>query len=194
MIGTDGRSNGGEPGTQPRVTLYTIGHGTDGEEGFLGRCQAAALEAIVDVRSAPGSRRHPQFGRAEMERWLPAAGIGYRWEPRLGGFRRPVAGSRNTGLRHPAFRGYADHMGLPDFGIALHEVIGEAAAKRVAVMCSESLWWRCHRRLIADAAVLLYGATVLHVGGRGGLEPHRLTQSVHLEDNVPVYATQGDLI
>ena len=111
-----------------------------------------------------------------MEEWLPAAGVGYRWESRLGGFRRPVAVSPNAGLRHPAFRGYADHMATAEFAAALHDVLTEAAAARVTVMCSETLWWRCHRRLVADFATLVHGCTVLHLTARGSTEPHRVTE------------------
>lgn len=173
--------------TAATTVLFTIGHGATAAEQFLERCRRAGLERIVDVRSAPGSRRHPHFGRAEMERWLPAAGVGYRWEPGLGGFRQPLAASVNTGLRHPAFRGYADHMARPEFRAALAGVLQEARSARTAVMCSETLWWRCHRRLIADAAVVLCGADVLHVDGRGLLQPHRVTETAHVVGDDLVY-------
>ena len=129
-----------------------------------------------------------------MERWLPEAGLRYRWEPALGGFRRPLPDSVNTGLRHPAFRGYADHMASPEFRATLRQLVDEAASARVAVMCSETLWWRCHRRLIADAAVLLCGAEVLHVDGRGLVQSHRLTDSVHRDGDDLVYAEQATLL
>ena len=115
-----------------------------------------------------------------MEEWLPSAGFEYRWEPRLGGFRRPKPDSPNGGLRHAAFRGYADHMATPEFAIALDEVLAQAALRPLAVMCSETLWWRCHRRLVADFAMLVHGCTVLHATGRGTVEPHRLTEGAVL--------------
>lgn len=136
------------------------------------------MQRLVDVRSAPGSRRSPQFGRAEMQAWLPATGIGYRWEPRLGGFRRPAPDSPNMALRHAGFRGYADYMASQPFGEALAGLISEASQQAAAIMCAETLWWRCHRRLIADAAVLLYGSSVWHLGHDGRLAPHRLTDGV----------------
>ena len=104
------------------------------------------MELVVDVRSVPASRRNPQFSRAQLEMWMPAAGLGYRWEPHLGGFRRPVAGSPNVALRHPSFRAYADYMATAPFRQALTRVLGEASGAVVAIMCAESLWWRCHRR------------------------------------------------
>ena len=126
-----------------------------------------------------------------MARWLPPAGVGYRWEPALGGFRRPRPDSVNTGLRHPSFRGYADHIATQEFHEALRAVLEGARSEPTAVMCSETLWWRCHRRLIADAAVLLHGAAVRHVDGRGLLQPHRLTETAHVEGGALIYRAAG---
>ena len=180
------RSSGGDVRESGR-TVYTIGHGDQSVEQFLERSRKAGLDSIVDVRSIPASRLHPQFVGAAMDAWLRAAGIDYRWEPDLGGFRRPAPDSANTGLRHASFRGYADYMTTDGFAAALAQVLDEADDRRVAVMCSETLWWRCHRRLIADAAVLLHGAGVLHVGGRGETAPHRVTPEAHRADGILVY-------
>ena len=168
--------------------LYTIGHGTSTASEFEHRCRVAGVELVVDVRSAPGSRRHPHFNRSEMERWLPAAGIAYVWESPLGGFRRPRPDSPNVGLRHPAFRGYADHMQTDEFRDALDTVLARAADMPTAVMCSETLWWRCHRRLLADAAVLLHDSDVQHIDARGPTEPHQLTAIARRAGDVLVYA------
>lgn len=170
-----------------RSTLVTVGHGTLEAEALAALLRAAAIESVVDIRTAPGSRRHPQFGRDELERWMPEAGISYRWEPRLGGFRRARPDSPNVALRHPSFRGYADHMGTAEFADALRGVLVEAAATAVTVMCSETLWWRCHRRLVADAVVLVHGWGVLHLGHDGRLSPHRPTDGVRLADGALVY-------
>ena len=167
--------------------LHTIGHGALDAGVFMERSRRAGVEAIIDVRSVPASRRHPHFARDAMERWLHEARIGYRWEQELGGFRRPLPDSINLGLRHASFRGYADYMATPAFATALARVLVEAATARVAVMCSETLWWRCHRRLIADAAVLLHDVEVLHVDGRGRSEPHRVTPGAAVEDGVVIY-------
>ena len=179
-------SNGGDRSDAGRV-LYTIGHGESPVEEFLARARRAGLESIVDVRSIPASRRHPQFVGTAMDAWLRAAGVDYRWEPDLGGFRRTSAESPNVGLHHPSFRGYADHMASDSFVAALARVLDEADERRVAVMCSETLWWRCHRRLIADASVLLQGTGVLHVDGRGDVEPHRVTPEARREGSILVY-------
>jgi len=133
---------------------------------------------VVDVRSVPGSRRFPQFGRDELRAWLPGAGVGYRWEARLGGFRRPAPDSPNVALRHAAFCGYADYMASDMFAEALAGLAREPSRQVTAIMCAETLWWRWHRRLIADAAVLVYAARVCHLGHDRRLTEHRLTDGV----------------
>lgn len=162
--------------------LVTVGHGTASAEDFAALVSGAGLSLLVDVRTAPGSRRNPQFNRAELEQWLPAAGVRYRWEGALGGFRRTSAESPNTALRHPSFRGYADYMQSPVFDDALRRLLDEAGLEAVTVMCSESLWWRCHRRLIADAAMLRFGVEVRHLGHDGRLTPHRPTEGVRVDE------------
>lgn len=168
---------------EPMPTLLTVGHGTASREELATLISRAGVQAVVDVRSVPGSRRHPQFGRHELEVWIPAAGIAYRWEPGLGGFRRVAKDSANGALRHPSFRGYADYMASDQFRATLRVVLAEASSRRVAVMCAETLWFRCHRRLLADAAVLLYGAYVFHLDHRGKLIPHVLTEGVRRRDD-----------
>jgi uncharacterized protein (DUF488 family) len=169
------------------TTLLTIGHGTATAEELAALLDRAGVERLVDVRTAPGSRRHPQFRRETMAGWLAEAGLAYRWEPELGGFRRPDPASVNQVLRHPAFRGYADYMRGPRFWAALDRLLAEAAAAPTAAMCSETLWWRCHRRLLADAAVLVGGVEVLHLDHRGGRERHRPTEGVRRDGDLLAY-------
>ncbi|MGH9102877.1 MAG: DUF488 family protein [Acidimicrobiales bacterium] len=169
------------------VDLLTVGHGTLSAGELAELLRGAAVELVVDVRSAPGSRRNPQLARAEMERWLPAGGVDYRWEPALGGRRKARASSRHVVWRHPSFRAYADHLETAQARSALGCVLTDAAARRTAVMCSETLWWRCHRRLVADAAQLLEGATVVHLGHDGRLYPHRPTEGVRVEEGLLLY-------
>jgi uncharacterized protein (DUF488 family) len=174
------------------VELLTVGHGTLSASELASLVSDAGVALLVDVRSYPGSRRHPQFGRAEMERWLPPAGVEYRWERGLGG-RRPVRpDSPHVALRNPSFRGYADHMSDPDFAAALDAVVGWAASQRTAVMCAETLWWRCHRRLLADVAVLLRGVDVHHLLHDGRLTPHSVTEGARLADGHIVYDIGGE--
>jgi uncharacterized protein (DUF488 family) len=169
------------------VRLLTLGHGTASAEELAALLTGAGLGRVVDVRTAPGSRRHPHVRREAMAGWLAEAGVDYRWEPELGGFRRPAADSVNHALRHPAFRGYADYMRTPRFWAALDRLLAEAAAAPTAALCSETLWWRCHRRLLADAAALVRGAEVLHLDHRGRLEPHRPTEGVRRDGDLLAY-------
>jgi uncharacterized protein (DUF488 family) len=168
--------------------LLTFGHGTAGREELAALLRGAGVEAVVDVRTAPGSRRNPDARRDELAAWLPAAGIAYRWDKRLGGFRKPAPDSPDTFWENEAFRGYAGHTRSPDFLAAMDELLAQAAAGRSAVMCAETLWWRCHRRLIADFAVLVRGVPVLHLGHDGSLTEHPPTSGARVrEDGLLVY-------
>jgi uncharacterized protein (DUF488 family) len=164
------------------VPLLTIGHGPDDRARLGGRLASAGVELVVDVRRFPGSRSNPDVRREALEEWLPSAGVGYRWEERLGGRRRlpdgePVADGWWTVAQ---FAAYAAHTRTPEFAAALGDVLTEAAGAAVAVMCSESVWWRCHRRLVADVAVLARGVPVTHVLPDGRLAPHRPSEGAVL--------------
>ena len=157
------------------MPLLTVGHGPDGRSRLAARLTGARVDLLVDVRRFPGSRSNPDVGRDELAAWLPEAGIGYRWEERLGGRRRlppdePVADGWWTVGQ---FAAYAAHTRTPEFAAALEEVLAEADRATVAVMCSESVWWRCHRRLIADVTVLGHRVPVTHLMPDGRLVPHR---------------------
>jgi uncharacterized protein (DUF488 family) len=175
------------------VELFTVGHGTLAADELAGLLVDQEVAELVDVRAFPGSRRHPQFGRAEMATWLPAAGVAYTWERRLGGRRRVRPDSVNVALRHEAFRGYADHMATAEFGAALDALLTGAAERRTVVMCSESVWWRCHRRLLSDAAVLVGGAEVHHLMHDGRSVAHPLTDGVRRAGEHVVYDVGGDV-
>lgn len=164
----------------PAGTLYTVGHGARPIDEFLALLAGAGIRRLVDVRTAPGSRKHPQFGQEALARALEAAGVSYEWRKELGGFRRARPGSRHLAIRSPGFRGYADHMETAEFGEALAGLLRVAAATPTAIMCAETLWWRCHRRMIADA-VTVRGWEVLHL--LPGREPqrHALHQAARLE-------------
>lgn len=162
------------------MPLYTVGHGTLSQEQLTALLQGAGIEMVVDVRTAPGSRRHPHVSRQRLAQWLVEAGIDYRWERDLGGWRRPADGSPNVALRHPAFRGYADHMAEPSFWQAVDRLLVSAAGHPTVAMCSESLWWKCHRRLVADAVVLARSVEVLHLASDGRLSPHTVTLGARL--------------
>ena len=167
------------------MPLLTVGHGPDDRDRLGARLSGAGVTSLVDVRRFPGSRNNPDVGREALEQWLPAAGIGYRWEERLGGRRRlppgePVADDWWTVAQ---FAAYAAHTRAPEFTAALDEVLAEVAGSAtVAVMCSESVWWRCHRRLIADVVVLGRGLSVEHLMPDGRLAPHRPSEGAVVRD------------
>ena len=176
------------------MALYTVGHGTLERDAFVSLLRAGAIALVVDVRSYPGSRRFPWFRREEMERWLPDEGIAYRWEKELGGFRKAEPDSPHIALRVSGFRGYADHMQTAGFKDALAAVLADAQVSPTAVMCAEGLWWRCHRRMLSDAASILHGADVLHVMPDGRTVTHRPTEGVRRAGEELVYdAGQGRL-
>jgi uncharacterized protein (DUF488 family) len=156
------------------VPLLTVGHGPDDRIALAERLTGAAVGLLVDVRRFPGSRNNPDVRREALAEWLPDAGIGYRWEERLGGRRSLPKGEpvEDAWWTVAQFAAYAAHTRTPEFAAALDEVLAEASAGTVAVMCSESVWWRCHRRLIADVAVLGRGVPVTHLMPDGRLRPH----------------------
>jgi uncharacterized protein (DUF488 family) len=169
------------------MQLFTVGHGTMSAANFTELMRSSSISKVVDIRSAPGSRHNPQFGRLEMEKWLPPADIAYRWEVALGGFRKASATSPHMALRHPAFRGYADHMLTEEFSIAIDELVQASAALRTVLMCSESVWWRCHRRLASDYLTRVRGVEIRHVMHDGTLHEHRLTDGVRAAGEVVLY-------
>lgn len=157
--------------------MLTVGHGTATQQQLTELLRGAGVALVVDVRRFPGSRRHPHVATDRLEQWLPAAGVSYRWEPRLGGRRRvpPDEQEADPWWRVEAFRAYAAYARTEEFRAALSDLLAEVAARpdaSTAIMCSESLWWRCHRRLIADAAVLLHQVRVQHLGHDGNRAEH----------------------
>jgi uncharacterized protein (DUF488 family) len=163
--------------------LLTYGHGTDSAERTATTLAGPGVSSLVDIRTAPGSRRNPQFARAAMEEWLPEAGISYLWEKRLGGFRKPSAGNPDVAWHEDMFRGYAEYMRSAAFIAAIDAVLAEAESRQVTVMCSESLWWRCHRRLVADFATVARSVEVRHLMHDGRIESHRLSPGLRLRDD-----------
>jgi uncharacterized protein (DUF488 family) len=163
--------------------LVTFGHGTADIEKITALLRGAGVVSLVDVRTAPGSRRNPAVARTELERSLPERGIAYRWEKRLGGFRKVPPDSPDVIWRNDAFRGYAAHMRTDTFRAAADGLLAEAAEHPTAVMCSESVWWRCHRRMIADVALLARGVPVDHLMHDGRLEEHRVSEGTRLRDD-----------
>ncbi|MCK7624341.1 DUF488 domain-containing protein [Streptomyces sp. RS10V-4] len=160
--------------------LLTFGHGTATAAEMARLLRGAEVRRLVDVRTAPGSRHNPDAGRDAMARWVPEAGLAYRWEKRLGGWRKAAPDTPDTALRNQSFTGYAGHMRTPEFVAAVDELLVEAAAERTAVMCAETVWWRCHRRMIADFVVLARGTEVRHLMHDGRLRPHPVSPEARL--------------
>jgi uncharacterized protein (DUF488 family) len=145
---------------------------------------------VLDVRRFPGSRRLPQFASGALARGLARHDITYSWLPALGGRRRSVAepsASPNGGWRHPAFRAYADHIATEEFAGGLDELLTVALGMRSVILCAEILWWRCHRRLIADVLVST-GVRVWHIRDAGPAEAHRLVAPARLVRGTLSYA------
>ena len=144
------------------ATIWTIGHSTRPLEEFLGLLAGSRIESIVDVRSFPGSRKYPQYGKEALAATLAAHAIGYHWLPALGGRRRVSPDSPNTAWRNASFRGYADYMASAEFAQGLVQLLERARKSRTAMMCAEAVWWRCHRSMIADA-LCVHGIEVVHI-------------------------------
>jgi uncharacterized protein (DUF488 family) len=135
------------------------------------------------VRRFPGSKRLPHFNAEALR---AALGDAYQHFPELGGRRSRVPGSPNGGWEVAAFQGYADHMASDEFARGLARLEAWAAGRSVAVMCAEAPWWRCHRRLLADA-LLVRGHEVRHIMDTREAAPHELTEFAHVEDGRVTY-------
>lgn len=180
------------------MTVFTIGHSTRTVEELIELLAAAGVDLLADVRSVPRSRTNPQFNADALPAALAPFGIGYRHLGALGGLRgrrKGDAPSPNTHWRSAGFRNYADYAMTPDFRAgfeALRDMAGEGTC---AIMCAEALWWRCHRRIIADY-LLSAGLEVAHILGPGKIEPAEITPGAQLQpDGVLHYpADQGSLL
>jgi uncharacterized protein (DUF488 family) len=168
------------------ITVWTVGHSTRSAEEFVEILKAHEIQVLVDVRSFPGSRRYPQFNRAALAESLQQVGIEYRHEPRLGGRRTPRADSHNTAWKNASFRAYADHMESEEFRKGVKGLLQLAANARTAVMCAESLWWRCHRSLISDY-LKAQGHTVTHILSQTKSEEHPFTSAARIVDGELCY-------
>lgn len=167
--------------------LFTIGHSTHPIERFVELLRMHRIAVLVDVRSFPSSRRWPQFNQAELAASLERAAIEYRWMKSLGGRRHGVRpDSPHSAWTHPAFRSYADYMEGDEFASGLHDLRVIATHARTAIMCSEGLWWRCHRRIISDN-LLVRGWQVEHIMPDGKLTLHRVAEFASVTDGRLIY-------
>jgi uncharacterized protein (DUF488 family) len=156
--------------------IYTIGHSTRQLEEFLDLLKHYEIKVLADVRMFPYSRKFPHFNLDNLSEELPKSGIVYTHFPGLGGRRKAIKNSPNTAWRSKSFQAYADYMLTSDFKSALKQLENEAINRRTAVMCSEAVWWRCHRRLISDALVVA-GWTVFHILSLNKADKHQLNEA-----------------
>jgi uncharacterized protein (DUF488 family) len=163
-----------------------VGHSTHPIDEFIDMLTAHGVTRIADVRRFAGSRKFPQFNPAELEPSLAGAGISYSPMPELGGRRKALPDSPHTAWRNEAFRGYADYMDTPEFADAAESLAALARDDRVAVMCSEAVWWRCHRSMIADY-FKAHGWEVLHIMGPATAKEHPYTQVAQVVDGELTY-------
>ncbi len=170
--------------------VYTIGHSTRTIAEFAALLGESAIQMLVDVRAIPRSRTNPQFNRDTLPASLTGIGIAYEHIPELGGRRhrpRDAPPSPNTFWRNESFRNYADYAATDSFHAGMTRLCSLASRERCAIMCSETLWWRCHRRIISDY-LLAEGIPVLHIMGAHKVEPATLTPNAHrLGSGVLVY-------
>lgn len=163
------------------MTIFTIGHSTRALDELVGLLHAHGVRQLADIRTVPRSRHHPQFDSRALAEALPRGGISYVHLPGLGGRRRARRDSANTGWQNDSFRGYADYMQTETFREALDELLRLAARAPTAIMCAEAVWWRCHRRLVADA-LAVRGIEVRHIVDPRRAEPHEVTEFARLEN------------
>lgn len=161
------------------MTIFTIGHSNRSFDDFLALLEAFQIKLVADIRHYPGSRKYPHFNREALRVHLPENGIAYRHLLGLGGRRKGRSESKNDGWHHPAFRSYADYAQTADFTCALDELIELARPQRTAIMCSEAVYWRCHRRIVTDY-LIARGIEVQHIIGSRHTSPGSLTPFAHV--------------
>ena len=172
------------------ATIYTIGHSTRSLEELIGALQAHSIQTLVDIRSFPMSRRLPHFNREALENILPKAAIRYLWMKDLGGRRKKsLEDSPNVALRNDSFRNYADYMLTPQFEASVAELIKIGEQSRTAYMCSERVYFHCHRMMVSDWLVV-HGHEVLHIDDAKPAKPHKLMSEARFDNGQLIY--RGD--
>jgi uncharacterized protein (DUF488 family) len=168
--------------------IYTIGHSTLSLEAFLDRLSGHGIQCLADIRRFPGSRKYPHFNREALAASLHDAGIDYVWLESLGGRRgrEKSQESPNTALRNESFRNYADYMATEEFQRGIDELLKLARNKVTAYMCSEAVYWRCHRRLVSDS-LLARGIVARHIMSAGKPRPHTLTPGAVIAEGAVTY-------
>ncbi|MGV0578381.1 DUF488 domain-containing protein [Mycolicibacterium elephantis] len=165
--------------------LISVGHGTLDKAALVELLTGAEVEALVDIRRYPNSRRNPDVATEAITAWAADAGLDYRWDARLGGRRRLPADTEpeDTWWRVKQFAAYAAYTRTAEFGEALDELLAQSRRQRTAMMCSEAVWWRCHRRIVADVAVVKFSTEVFHLMHDGRLRAHPPSEGARLRDD-----------
>ena len=178
------------------ASLLTVGHGTLSRTELSDLLLGAGIRQLVDVRRFPGSRTNDAAARGAVEEICTEAGIGYRWDERLGGRRRLTkdedAASPDTWWRVTQFRAYAGWTRSDEFRAGLAELLEDVARTRTAVMCSEAVWWRCHRRLIADVMLMEHQVEVADLMPDGKQRPHEPSEGARLGEDGHVVWDRAD--
>jgi uncharacterized protein (DUF488 family) len=174
------------------MQFWTIGHSTRSLGELISALTGHGITLLADVRKLPGSRRYPHFNQDELEKSLPPAGINYAWYADLGGRRKGATESHNTAWRNASFRAYADYMETEEFESAIQKLLDEAKGHRIATMCSEAVWWRCHRGLISDY-LKAAGHEVLHIQDAKRAEPHPYTSAAKIVGGKLSYRGEPEL-
>ena len=173
--------------------ILTIGHSNHPLVRFLALLARHGVEALVDIRRFPGSRKHPHFSQDSLAAALPKSGVEYHWLEALGGRRHKQRDeSPNLGLENQGFRNYADYMLSDEFREGVEKLLEIARQKRTAIMCAEGLFWQCHRRLVSDF-LAASGVTVQHIMPTGELRPHEVTRGAVIEGRQVTYPGEKSL-
>ncbi len=169
--------------------IYTIGHSTRSSDEFIHLLLSFNIKLLADIRSYPGSKRYPHFNKETLQQTLPAHQINYQHLPGLGGRRKALKNSKNIAWKNEAFKGYADYMETDNFKEAV-VLLEEAALEHLtAYMCSEAVWWRCHRSMVSDY-LKWKGWQVFHIMGQNTMQEHPYTAPAHIINDVLVYTKE----
>ncbi|MFA7687127.1 MAG: DUF488 domain-containing protein [Moheibacter sp.] len=166
--------------------IYTIGHSTHSSEEFISMLNSFGIETLVDIRSFPGSRRFPHFNKENLKILLPKNAIGYVHLVDLGGRRKVKEDSKNNRWRNSSFRGYADYMETGEFKNAMMALERIALERNTAYMCSEAVWWRCHRSMVSDF-LKAKGWIVRHILTTNKVQEHPYTSPARIVDGEVCY-------
>ena len=175
------------------ISLFTVGHSNHPIERFLELLNGAQINTLVDVLALPGSRRWPQYDQQALRQSVANMKIEYAWLPALGGRRKARADSKNTAWRNAAFRGYADYMETAEFEDGIVDLVSTATGSTACIMCSEALWWQCHRGLISDL-LKTGGHRVLHILSDGRTQEHPYSSAARIVNGRLSYESEQGVL